>query len=182
MEQNDNLEIQKKKILIMGLENSGKTSIILNLLKKDNLTDYISVNPTRELNINTLKRGNSAFSLWELGGQKSFIQKYLENFEDYINDTEELFFVIDIQDFSKYDSALDYLEKVIIELGKMVNAVEITVFLHKFDHDIYDKNPQINETLIDNLIAKIKSLIPSNHYFEIYKTTIYTVLDKAHIF
>ena len=39
------------KILIMGLDNSGKTSILLSLQKKVNLLTYYSLKPTKGINI-----------------------------------------------------------------------------------------------------------------------------------
>ncbi|MFX1258250.1 MAG: ADP-ribosylation factor-like protein [Promethearchaeota archaeon] len=184
METNDNSEIQEitKKILVMGLSNSGKTSIILNMLAKDNLLDYISLNPTEGVKVRNLKKGSSFFSLWELGGEDVYIKEYLEDFEKYIIDTEEIFFVIDIQDVDKYDKALNYLKKIIDIIKSRKNVVEITIFLHKNDHDIFKKFPDINETKIDNLINRIKTIIPPNFFHEIYKTTIYTLLDKVHVY
>ncbi|MFX1274762.1 MAG: ADP-ribosylation factor-like protein [Promethearchaeota archaeon] len=184
MDPTDKIEVEEigKKILVMGLENSGKTSIILNILGKDNLLEYIKINPTKGYDIKSLKKGDLNFILWDLGGQDNSIKEYLDNFKNYITDTEELFFVIDIQDMNKYNKALSYFKKIIDNLKLLNIKVEVTVFLHKNDHDLYDKFPDINKIVIDNLISRIKELIPTNYYYEIYKTTIYTVLDKVHIY
>lgn len=40
----------------------------------------------------------------------------------------------------------------------------------------------ITESTINNLIVKIKEIIPPESFHEIYKSTIYTVLDKIHVY
>ncbi|MBN1800566.1 MAG: 50S ribosome-binding GTPase [Candidatus Lokiarchaeota archaeon] len=176
-----NQDPNKKKILVLGLENSGKTSLILNFLGKDNIMEYISLVPTLKDNINVLRKGDSSFVLWELGGQEKYVKECLENFDNYLPDTEELFFIIDIQDVEKYDKALKYLEEVVSKLRSSKLTIEITIFLHKNDHDLSEKIPQITN-MVENLILKIKSIVPANFYCEIYKSSLYISLDKVHMY
>ncbi len=180
----DNSENQenRKKILVMGLENSGKTSIIFNILGKDNLLDYFKISPTKGFSIQNVEKGNSKFILWEFGGQEASIREYMKNFKDNTIDVEEVFYVIDIQDADKYDKALEYLKMIIDNLIILDLSIEFTIFLHKNDHDLFEKFPSLSDLTVENLILKIKEIIPSNFYFEIYKTAIYTVLDKIHIY
>jgi len=172
----------RKKILVMGLENSGKTSIIFNMLGKDNIMDYLKLSPTKGFSIQNIKKGETTFILWEFGGQEASIKEYMKNFKTNATDMEELFFVIDIQDVDKYARAIEYLKIVIDNLIDLGLKIEITIFLHKNDHDLFKIHPNLNELTIENLVLKIKELIPHNFYFEIYKTTIYTVFDKIHIY
>ncbi len=175
-------DAKKKKILVLGLENSGKSSLILNLSGQDNILDYYSLVPTIKENIRVLQKGESRFVLWELGGQENYINQYLANFNKYLHDTEEIFFTIDLQDVEKYDKALKYLEEVVSKIKSFNLKIEITIFLHKNDHDLGEKHPQVSEMTVENLIVKIKSLIPPEFYFEIYKTSLYLSLDKIHIY
>jgi len=172
----------RKKILVMGLENSGKTSIIFNMLGKDNLMDYLKISPTKGFSIQNLIKGETTFILWEFGGQEASIKEYIKNFKNNATDMEELFFVIDIQDVDKYERAIEYLKIIIDNLIDLDLNIEITIFLHKNDHNLFKKFPNLNELTIENFILKIKETIPHNFYFEIYKTTIYTVLDKIHVY
>lgn len=165
----------------MGLENSGKSSLILNLSGYDNIMDYYSLTPTIGDKANKLRKGDSDFILWEIGGQEKYINEYLKKLDKFLLETEEIFFLIDIQDVNKYERALDYLNKIVKKIIELKNVLEITIFLHKYDHDIL-KYPQINNTIIENLITSIKEIIPSNFYYEIYKTTLYMTLDKEHVY
>ena len=167
------------KILVMGLDNGGKTSIVLNLIGKTNLLDYISVNPTLGADIIQHEINDSRYSIWELGGQKVYRDEYLDNFEEYLKEAYKIVYVIDIQDKERYDLALDYFKRIIERIERFRSNIEITIFLHKYDPDLEDLRPDINEKSIEQLISRIKQLIPDGIYFEIFTSTIYTVFDKT---
>ncbi|MFX1601057.1 MAG: ADP-ribosylation factor-like protein, partial [Promethearchaeota archaeon] len=93
-----NIEPKKKKILVLGLEKSGKTSIVSSFIGKFNLSDFISFNNTRSPNIVKIEKDNIKFSIWDFNGKEAYCNEFLKNFNNYIIDTEEIFFVIDIQD------------------------------------------------------------------------------------
>ncbi|MFW9827888.1 MAG: ADP-ribosylation factor-like protein [Candidatus Thorarchaeota archaeon] len=173
---------KKKKIIVLGLKGSGKTSIVLNFIGKFNLSDYSSNINVKSPNILKLKKRNIEFSIWDFNGEESHRKEFLTNFNNYIIDTEEIFFVIDIQDLKSYESALNFLNDIIEKLHKLNIKVEFTFFLHKYDHDVFKRFPHINNEIIENLIGRINELIPPESFHEIYKTTIYTIIDKIHIY
>ncbi|MFX1452121.1 MAG: ADP-ribosylation factor-like protein, partial [Promethearchaeota archaeon] len=129
-----------------------------------------------------LEKGNILFSIWDFNGKEINRNEFLKNFNDYIIDTEEVFYIIDIQDLKKYDLTLKFLQEIIENLKKIDHKVEFTFFLHKYDHDLFEQIPEINIEKIENLIETIRKIIPPEDFHEIYKTTIYTVLDKIHIY
>ncbi|GAG16652.1 unnamed protein product, partial [marine sediment metagenome] len=57
-----------KKIVIMGLDNSGKSSIVLCLKGVKNLTSFSAIKPTRGFEINKFKILDSDFNIWDFGG------------------------------------------------------------------------------------------------------------------
>ncbi|MFX1310912.1 MAG: ADP-ribosylation factor-like protein [Promethearchaeota archaeon] len=177
-----NIEPKKKKILVLGLEKSGKTSIVSSFIGKFNLSDFISFNNTRSPNIVKIEKDNIKFSIWDFNGKEAYCNEFLKNFNNYIIDTEEIFFVIDIQDLKNYDLALNFLQEIIDKLKEFNLKIEFTFFLHKYDHDLFEQVSDINIEKIENLIGRIKQIIPPEDFHEIYKTTIYTVLDKIHIY
>ncbi|MHA1130339.1 MAG: ADP-ribosylation factor-like protein [Candidatus Helarchaeota archaeon] len=59
------------KIVIMGLDNSGKTSIVLSLSKDTNLLSYFSLKPTQGINISTLEENGLRFVIWDFGGART---------------------------------------------------------------------------------------------------------------
>ena len=172
---------QNKKILVMGLDNSGKSSIILQLIGKNSLPHVFSINPTKGLNITNLDKKGKSFNIWELGGEETYINEHLNNFKKYIIDTEEIFFVIDVLDFERYERSLTYLENILQGVIKTDSKPEITIFLHKFDPDVEKLHPNLTDEKVNNLVARIKNLIPSVLFYEIYKTNIHTTLDRSHI-
>ncbi|MFX1313289.1 MAG: ADP-ribosylation factor-like protein [Promethearchaeota archaeon] len=171
-----------KKILILGLEKSGKTSIVLNFIGKTNLSNYIPINESKSPNIIIFEKDNLKFKILDFRGNEGNRNEFLKNFNEIINDTEEIFYVINVQDFKNYELALNFLQEIIERIKKLNMKIEFTIFLHKYDPDLFEHFQQINIEIIDSLIGKIKQIIPKESFHEIYKTTIYTVLDKIHVY
>ena len=61
-----------KKIVLMGLDNVGKTSIVLCLKGVKNLSAFSAIKPTRGFEINTFNTLGSDFNIWDFGGQERF--------------------------------------------------------------------------------------------------------------
>ncbi len=55
------------KIVIVGLENAGKTTVLYKLL----LNDVVQTSPTIGSNVEEIKYKNITFHMWDLGGQES---------------------------------------------------------------------------------------------------------------
>ena len=72
--------------------------------------------------------------------------------------------------------------KILNELIKRNIKPKITVFIHKYDPDLKEIRPDITPEKVDDLINEIKNRIPKTYFFEIYKTTIFTVLNKEHVY
>jgi GTPase SAR1 family protein len=51
---NTNKEINMK-VLLLGLDSCGKTTIYKKLIKNDSYYDYITTNPTQEINSNNIE-------------------------------------------------------------------------------------------------------------------------------
>ena len=175
---NTNKTDSYKKLLIVGLENSGKSSIVLSIIGKSNLFDYMSLNPTQGLKVINFKSYESQFNIWDLGGQESYRDEYLNKFEEYISGCSKILYIIDIQDVPRYDQALLYLEKILNKIQQLHLNIDVSIFLHKYDPNLHELHPEITEESLDALINKVKKLIPKEFFFEIYKSTIYTIFDK----
>lgn len=165
------------KIIILGLDNCGKTSISLLLQRKNKLSYFTSLSPTRGYDTQFFKdkTTNSEIVIWDLGGQEQHRDDHLKNLlSEYMVGSNKLIFVIDIQDVERYDLALDYLNKVMMELKRGNIRVKLSIFLHKFDSDI-----GLNEESISGLKKKIKEIIPKEFDYNIYTTSIYAVFRKT---
>jgi len=108
----ENTTINAKKVLIMGLDNSGKTSIVLCLRGVKNLSSFSSLNPTRGFKINKFQALGSEYSIWDFGGQEQFREGYLNDFQNHIKKTNKFIYVLDIQDQERFNKSLDYLDKI----------------------------------------------------------------------
>ncbi len=157
----------------MGLSNSGKSSILYYLQGIRNLPAYSEVKPTIQINRVIYQAVDYDHTIWDFGGQESYISQYLEQFSDHLIGVNGIIYVIDIQDKEKYQAALNYLQKIIEILQSNNHQIEISVFLHKYDPDLKSIHAEITESEINELIKKIKTLFSKNMRYNISKTTIY---------
>merc|ERR1712216_983291 len=75
------------RILMLGLDNSGKTSI----LKRLSDEDISTILPTQGFNIKSLLHEGFKLNVWDIGGQKTirpYWKNYFENTGARINDVE----------------------------------------------------------------------------------------------
>ncbi len=68
------------KILLLGLDNAGKTTI----LRKISNEQIDSIEPTKGFNVKTLCVENFKLNMWDLGGQKE-IRQYWTYYYEKVN-------------------------------------------------------------------------------------------------
>ncbi len=78
------------RILLLGLDNAGKTSI----LKKLSEEEISHIMPTQGFNLKCLSQEGFKLNVWDIGGQKA-IRPYWKN---YYENTDALIYVIDSAD------------------------------------------------------------------------------------
>ena len=172
------LDLKHAKILLLGLDNAGKTSILLSLRKNTNLLSYIALKPTAGLNIVNLEEGDKIYNIWDFGGQERYRKEYLKNLKKYFDQVDKIIFVIDVQDIDRYELALEYIKDIVEYIKNKGIKVDFSVFFHKFDPNL-EKLDQFTEKVISTkLISKIKNIMPSKFNYKIFKTTIFTVFQK----
>lgn len=74
-----------KKVLLLGLDNAGKTSLMLQY--KDN--QFIETVPTVGLNVEQIKYRHYIITMWDVGGQATKLWKH------YFDHIDAILFVID---------------------------------------------------------------------------------------
>lgn len=161
----------------MGLDNSGKTSIILSLKKDTNLLTYYSLNPTQGLNIVNIEENGMKYSIWDFGGQEQYRQDYLQNFEKHIQGVDRVIYVIDVQDSDRYETALQYLEAIVKGFKDKIKGCDFAIYLHKFDPQL-EMRSEFSRKVDDHLTKKLKKIMPSSCNYKIYRTSIYTIFKK----
>ncbi len=169
-----------KKILIMGLENSGKTSIVLVLEGKRNLLSFMKLSPTKGVNYTNIVNLGSNYTIWDFGGQEVYRKQHIQSLDTSISGANKLIYVIDVQDLENYDKSIRYFTEIvnIIRNKNLQSELAFSVFLHKFDPDLETNHPEITSELVSDLIDKVREVIPKDFRYDLFKTTIYTVFEK----
>ncbi|MFW9878193.1 MAG: ADP-ribosylation factor-like protein [Candidatus Thorarchaeota archaeon] len=167
------------KIVLIGLDNSGKTSILNCLKGIKRISAFNNPMPTKGLDVQQFEALNSKYAIWDLGGQKAYLDDYFIDFKKFVKGTDKIIYVIDIQDTKRYDLALEYLKRVITLIEESRN-IEFSVFLHKFDPDLVFNN-ELNDLVINDFVSKIKDAFPPKFIYSINKTTIYAIFEKTKI-
>lgn len=171
------------KILIMGLDNSGKTSIIYTL--EQNFASFYSLKPTVSFQIREdFKILGLPIKIWDLGGQKQYRDEYLSKKGFIFGETNLIFFVIDSQDSKRYNDAIEYLEKSLEFLTKIgLPPPIVLLLLHKVDPEIKNsKKVRDNLKILQNLISS--SYYTSNRVLKIesFETSIFDRENLSRVF
>ncbi|KAL6191360.1 hypothetical protein ACLB2K_037751 [Fragaria x ananassa] len=95
------------RLLMVGLDNSGKTTILMRL----NGEDTSLVTPTLGFNIKTLTYLKYTLNIWDVGGQKT-IRSYWRN---YFEQTDGLVWVVDSSDLRRLDDCKMELHNLLKE-------------------------------------------------------------------
>mmetsp|Transcript_25198 Transcript_25198/g.53127 ORF Transcript_25198/g.53127 Transcript_25198/m.53127 type:complete len:183 (+) Transcript_25198:64-612(+) len=111
------------RILVLGLDNSGKTTI----LKRMGGEAIHNVTPTQGFNVKSLMQRNFKLNVWDIGGQKS-IRPYWRN---YFDRTDALIYVIDSSDQKRMDETGVELDQLLNE--DKLDGVPLLVFANKQD-------------------------------------------------
>ncbi len=171
----------QSKILVMGLDNSGKTSLIMSRSGVKNLLSYCNLKPTSKIKINEIcieEKENKTAYIWDFGGQQAYREGYLAQLERYAEGAEYLMYVVDIQDPARYDLSLQYFKSIIKILTEANIFLKIEIYLHKYDPYLGDE--QLDTDRIGNhLLQELKASIPEKSPYRIYKTSIYTVFQQS---
>ncbi|MEX2682743.1 MAG: ADP-ribosylation factor-like protein [Candidatus Sigynarchaeota archaeon] len=118
------------KIVFAGLDNSGKTSMILGLEKK--YSNLAQVQPTKGVARSQSAIMGLTISIWDLGGQDSYRTQYVKDAAElYLFDIDLLFYLIDVRDDKRFEESVDYYKQILAVLAKFEQNPPIILCLHK---------------------------------------------------
>lgn len=161
--------VSPNKVLFTGLDDAGKTSIILSLQREFSKIAILS--PTRGAQRRIFNFLGKEISEWDLGGQLAYRIAYLKNPGKYFEGTEIAIYVIDIQNKSRIPEATGYFKDVIEQFKELEIEPPIYVFLHKFDPALRRSAQNEMELLIIDLKDKLRETKYKEIYY--YETSIY---------
>jgi len=124
-----------KKILMIGLDNGGKTSILAVL--QDKFSIIKSLLPTRGVKREKLDFFGYPILSWDLGGQVQYREKlYFNRPELFFTEADLVLYVIDTQDSDRFAEAANYFREVLKVLKDLNEYPPVLVVLSKSDQDI----------------------------------------------
>ncbi|KAK7895367.1 hypothetical protein WMY93_020692 [Mugilogobius chulae] len=103
---------QEVRLLLLGLDNSGKTTI----LKQLSAEDITNITPTQGFNIKSVQSSGFKLNVWDIGGQRR-IRPY---WNAYYENTDVLIYVIDSSDRKR----LEETEKQLFELLERTDSLQ----------------------------------------------------------
>jgi len=111
------------RILMLGLDNAGKTTVLYKL----KLGEVVTTLPTIGFNVETVIYKNIKFDVWDIGGQDKIRQLW----KYYFNGTQGLIFVIDSNDRDRMAEARHELH-ALLQADELRDAL-LLIFANKQD-------------------------------------------------
>lgn len=111
------------RILLLGLDNAGKTTILKSLASED----VSHITPTQGFNIKSVQSQGIMLNVWDIGGQKT-IRPYWRN---YFENTDVLIYVIDSADRARFEESGIQLAELLEE--EKLARTPLLLFANKQD-------------------------------------------------
>ena len=206
------------KVLIMGMGNAGKTSIFHVLFRGKLPHETIKLNPTRGverhfLNFSLNPNGDTnsimndgdeskenlenSLTIWDLGGQEAFLDRYNSDPEQIFGETALLIFVIDAFDVDNYEVARKQLHNAIENMktyalenriGRLQQST-IICFIHKMDQfqDRKDKYKNLTQyfgtnpatSVVEPDVRFLSTSIYDSSLFRAWAKSIHSIIPKS---
>jgi small GTP-binding protein len=119
------------KMVIMGLDNAGKTSILLSIARK---YDPLKLRPTLGADRSLIDVLGFKITRLDLGGQEKYRKTYLDENSEVLFGTDLLIYVVDVQDSERFSESVAYFDDIAKYYEeKKENNPLLVVFFHKSD-------------------------------------------------
>ncbi|EAR87043.2 radial spoke 3 protein (macronuclear) [Tetrahymena thermophila SB210] len=113
----------QQRILCLGLDNAGKSSLV-NRLKFGDAGQQV---PTQNINVSQMEFNGTRYAIYEVGGEAN----NRESWREYIQNSQGIIFVVDGSDDQRYDEARQYIQSIIEE--PQLAEVPLLLYLNKQD-------------------------------------------------
>lgn len=142
------------RVLTLGLDNSGKTTIVKCMLEEDTNT----VLPTMGFQIHNVVHENHTLNIWDIGGQKTL----REFWGNYYDKTNVVMWVVD-------SIFLERLQELACELKEKVSkqdrltGIHLLVLINKIDQ-VLEKDWKLLEKRVADALGLPELGVPSEKY------------------
>ncbi|KAG6184781.1 ADP-ribosylation factor-like protein 2 [Claviceps purpurea] len=151
------LKDKEMRILMLGLDNAGKTTIVKKIMGEDVHT----VSPTLGFIIKTIDYDGYKLNIWDVGGQKT-LRSYWRN---YFEKTDALIWVVDATDRLRIQDCKEELHGLLLE--ERLSGASLLIFSNKTDvegcMDEHDIRTYKRATRVEILLA-VDGQIDINFY------------------
>ena len=151
--------MEQKKILFLGLENSGKTSFIRALDEDYNHIQNLA--PTIKIDRSNLIFFNVSISRWDCGGQENFRKDYLIENSNTLSEADYILYFIDIIAEDRYEESLNYLIDILEAYKLIGNTPPFLICIHKADPSFINistsKKKMLPKWEIKEKVSKLKN-------------------------
>ncbi|CDS12217.1 hypothetical protein LRAMOSA04412 [Lichtheimia ramosa] len=176
----DSTHSDKPRILLMGLQRSGKSSIQRVVFGKMPPNDTLYLESTTKIQKEDVTRSFIDFQIWDFPGQINFFDMAYDS-QEIFGSVGALIFVIDAQD--DYTEALNRLYYTVTSAYRVNPNITFEVLIHKVDglSDDYkidtqrDVQQRMNDALAD---AQMEYIHLTYYLTSIYDHSIYEAFSK----
>jgi small GTP-binding protein len=115
--------LQNRRILLLGLDAAGKTTILYKL----RLGEVITSIPTIGFNVEEIIYKTLRMVIWDVGGQ----DRIRKLWKHYYQGSDALIYVVDASDLERLTEARDELHAVLVD--DLLIAIPVLIFCNKSD-------------------------------------------------
>jgi small GTP-binding protein len=173
-----------KKLLMIGLDNGGKTSILAVL--QDKYSIIKSLMPTRGVKREKLDFFGYPILSWDLGGQVQYREKlYFNKPELFFTEADLILYVVDTQETERFTESANYFRQVLKALKQLNEFPPILVVLSKSDQDVrtsleWQNNVSTIKSKFNHIVGEFEKMSISYSDTTIYqKETIMQMFSEA---
>ena len=159
------------KIIMVGIDNAGKTSLSIALKHRGALSllfqKLYALTPTRGLLRSKIEVFGMDIHMHELGGQSIYREDYLNNPQQYFIGTDVIIFVIDVQAKDRFEESFEYLKQITNVTNALKLKVPWKIFFHKSDPDyeIDEKSTEVFGSIIEYMSKNCPFFNPAKDFF-----------------
>lgn len=126
--------MSKKKVLLMGKEQAGKTSMRSIIFANYLARDTKRLTPTLDVEHSHVRLlGNLVLNLWDCGGQQQFYESYFDSQRDTIfRNVEVLIYVFDV-DSGDFELDIHLFDGILEAMEQNSPDASIFILIHKMD-------------------------------------------------